>query len=169
GGFVRWLLTVSVTNGNLVMEEARLTLGQKLALNPLTGPAFGQWIRYPMFAQQVQRAHGATGLSQADLRDLWALNQMNQGSRISHKVIQYLKERYRFQNTRWLPGFVAFDGPVHICWGARDTVAPVTVAHRLKALKPEARLSIFDDVGHFAQLQADPQWSAALMDFWNAA
>ncbi|MGF1462868.1 MAG: alpha/beta fold hydrolase, partial [Maricaulaceae bacterium] len=41
-GFEPGLLSVTVTNGNKVMEEARLTQGQKLALNTKTGTAFGQ-------------------------------------------------------------------------------------------------------------------------------
>ena len=41
--------------------------------------------------------------------------------------------------------------PIQICWGADDAVAPVAIAHRLKdRVKPSAKLTIVDGLGHFA-------------------
>src|SRR5690606_11816190 len=45
--------------------------------------------------------------------------------------------------------------PVQLFWGAHDAVIPVAHAHEAAAAMPWARLSIFEEAGHFPH-HADP-------------
>jgi pimeloyl-ACP methyl ester carboxylesterase len=57
---------------------------------------------------------------------------------------------------------------VQICWGGDDAVAPVAIAERLKTeVKPEAKLTVIDGLGHFAQIQDPQAWFDALRPFWG--
>ena len=119
-----------------------------------------------LFRNQVSRANGAP-FDVEDIDKLWQLNTLQDGHRLSWKIIRYLDERDRFQNPRWLNALSRFDKPVHICWGASDNVSPPAVAKHLKnQVCPEATLTFMEGVGHFCQLQAPNQWSDAILQFY---
>lgn len=83
------------------------------------------------------------------------------------ELIGYLKERRRFEASRWLPAVRDCEAPVQICWGADDAVAPVAIADRLhREVKPEARLVVIDGLGHFGQIQDPTRWFEALEPYW---
>jgi pimeloyl-ACP methyl ester carboxylesterase len=170
GGLPGWLdagpQSLTFTNGNMVMELARLRLSQSL-LRTRLGPIFGRFARYPVFAQQVRSASGGP-LATREIELMWAALQHQEGWRVQHRLIGYLDERDRFQNTRWLPALAATNLPVHLCWGAVDRVAPARVAQHLKDhVCPTARLTLLPGVGHFCQ-QEDPEaWNRALIRFWD--
>ena len=78
----------------------------------------------------------------------------NQGNLILHKTIKYLNDRYKFQNTRWLPDLRKAHGfiPMQILWGYKDDVAPAMVAKYLKmGFITAAMLSFIEEAGHFPE------------------
>lgn len=58
--------------------------------------------------------------------------------------------------------------PVLVTWGAHDRFVRPTNAERLRALLPNAELTIFDDAGHFSHEDADGAWLARLVSFVTA-
>ncbi len=160
------LQSVTFTNGNMVMEKAALVPMQKLLRNHTLGPFINKFTRYPTFAGQVKMANGVP-FEEADVEGIWQMNALQDGHLLSWKIIRYLDDRDRFQNPRWLRALSLFVGPVHICWGAEDAVAPKRVAQHLKdEVAPNARLTWMDGVGHFCQLQAPDAWCDAVLDFY---
>ncbi len=162
------LRSFTFTNGNMALHLAALRLGQRALLGPL-GPVLSRLATRANFVQTLRSAQGNDGLSGRDVELMWQGNQLLDGQRRMHRVIQYLKERMRFEQTRWLPSLRLVQEPVHICWGDADAVSPVRVAHYLKQeVCPEATLSLLPGVGHFCQL-TDPQpWLRAIGAFYAA-
>jgi pimeloyl-ACP methyl ester carboxylesterase len=162
----RGLMSLTFTNGNMVMELARLRLTQR-ALRTRLGRALGRFATYRVFSQQVRSASGGT-LPEREIALMWAAMQRDGGARVQHRLIRYLDERDRFQDTRWLPALAATTLPVHVCWGEADRVAPVAVARHLKdRVCPAATLTILPGAGHFCQQEAPEAWNQAVIRFWD--
>src|SRR5262249_12923120 len=151
------------TNGNMVLDLARLRLGQK-ALLGAAGPLFSRlFANWSSFNFTVQSAQGNDRLTQEDAELMWAHVQLQDGHRMNHLVIQYLKDRRRFEKTRWLPSLSLVKEPVHICWGDADAVSPAKVARHLKEhVCPRARLTLMPDVWHFCHPSDHDKWLARL-------
>ena len=119
------------------------------------------------FSRQVLAAHG-TALDARDVDAMWQLNARQDGHLLAWKIIRYLDERDRFQNPRWLRALSRYEGPVHICWGEADAVAPVAVAKYLnQQVCPDATLTMLPDVGPFCETQAPEAWSEAVLGFYS--
>lgn len=164
--FDRGLQTLTLTDGNMVMEKAALIPIQKLLRNKMIGPVVNRFTTLKLFAKQIARSNGVP-LDKLDIEHMWQLYSRQDGHKLAWKTIRYLDERDRFQNPRWLIALGQFEKPIHICWGEADVQAPVAVAHHLKDhICPTAQLTLMPGVGHFCQLQAPKQWSDAVVGFF---
>ena len=91
------LKSFTFTNGNMVLDLAQLRLGQKVLLGA-AGPLFSRlFANWSSFNFTLQRAHGNDRLTQEDAELMWANVQLQDGHRMNHLVIQYLKDRMRFR------------------------------------------------------------------------
>ena len=168
GWFEEGLLSLAFTNGNMVMEEARLVPIQKLLRHHKLGPFIDRFTRETLFKKQTRTSHG-TLINTKDVHHLWQLYSLNEGHKLAWKTIRYLDERDKFQHPRWLNALSKFTGPVHICWGEADRVAPLAVAQYLKRyVCPKALLTVMPDVGHFCETQAPELWSESILRFYEA-
>ncbi len=159
--------SLTFTDGNMVMERARLRLGQRLLRVPYVGALLGRAGSYAVFRQQVRSASGAS-MPERDVELMWALLRHGGGQRVQHRIIGYLDERERFQNVRWLPALRHSALPVHLCWGKTDRVSPPAVAEHLHAeVCPRATLSWLPRAGHFCQQEDPAGWSAAVLAFFE--
>jgi pimeloyl-ACP methyl ester carboxylesterase len=164
GGFV----SLTFTDGSMVMDLAHLRVGQRLLRSRLVGPLLQRVSRYPAFAQQVRSASGGP-IDERDIALMWAALQHNEGGAVQHRTIQYIAERLRFEQTRWLPALAATTTPIHLCWGALDRVAPPAIAEHLQAhVCPKARLTLLPRAGHFCQQEDAEGWNEAVLGFWKA-
>ncbi len=155
------------TNGNMVLDLAKLRLGQKALLSGTLGPIFSRLASRRVFDMTVRSAHGNDKLSDDDIDLLWNSVVQQQGHRKNHLIIQYLNDRKRFEKTRWLPSLALVTEPIHICWGDADAVAPVKVARHLKQqVCPSARLTLMPGVGHFCQLSDPEIWVKSVTEFY---
>lgn len=168
--FVDGLSSVTFTNGSMVLGDAKLRVGQRILVSP-AGPALARLIESPrIFEKQVVSAQGNDRLSTDQILDMYSASATGAPSGLMAELIGYLKERRRFEKSRWLPAVRDCEAPVHICWGADDAVAPVAIAQRLKReVKPEARLTVIDGLGHFGQIQDPERWFEALEPFWPSS
>lgn len=167
GWFASGMLSLTCTDGNMVMEEATLVPTQVIMRKPVIGPILNRFTNLGLFRNQVKRANGPA-LALEDIDNMWQLNTLQNGHRLFWKLVKYLDERDRFQHPRWLRALSLFRGPVHICWGESDNVSPPAVAHYLKDnICRDARLTLMPGVGHFCQLQAPDQWCEAVLGFYK--
>lgn len=155
------------TNGNMVLDLAKLRFGQKLLLSKV-GPLASRLANRSAFVRTVRSAHGNDKLSEGDIDLLWQNTLLQDGHRKNHLVIQYLNDRKRFEKTRWLPSLSLVQEPIHICWGDADAVAPIRVAQHLKQhVCPKATLTLMPGVGHFCQLSDPDEWIGSVASFYR--
>ena len=161
------LLSLTYTNGSMVLGLADLRITQKLLLSRY-GRHFNKITTSKVFSQQVNSAHGNAKLSDQEVAHLWELNTLNEGHRKTYLTIKYLHDRMRFESTRWLPALSKTTLPVHLCWGDADAVARVAMAHYLKEkVCTHATLTIMKGLGHFCQLGSPEVWSEHVLKFYG--
>lgn len=160
--------SVSFTNGSMVLGDAKLRVGQRALVSPL-GKLLARITDSPtIFEKQVVSAQGNGKLTEEQILDMYSAASTEAPRGLMAELIGYLKERRRFESSRWLPAVRDCASPVQICWGGDDAVAPVAIAERLKTeVKPEAKLTVIDGLGHFAQIQDPQAWFDALRPFWG--
>jgi pimeloyl-ACP methyl ester carboxylesterase len=61
--------------------------------------------------------------------------------------------------------YLAAERPVMIVWGEKDTLIPVSHAHRAHERMPRSRVEIFPGVGHYPHLDDPEHFAAILLDF----
>jgi len=61
--------------------------------------------------------------------------------------------------------YLAEDMPSLIVWGRRDPIIPVHHAGAAHRGMPGSRLEVFDDAGHFPQLDEPVRFARTLRDF----
>lgn len=60
------------------------------------------------------------------------------------------------------------DIPALVIWGERDAVIPVTHAHAAREVRPDARLEVLADVGHFPHAERPAEVAELIVDFIGA-
>lgn len=166
-GFDAGFLSVTLTNGSMVLSLAKLRVTQRLLLTRI-GPSLTRLVNKKTFVQQVRSAHGAETLSDEDVDLMWAANCLQDGHRKSYLTIRYLLDRRRFEATRWLPALAVTEIPVHLCWGEADAVARVEMAHYLKQqVCKSAALSLMPGVGHFCQISDPDIWLRTVLGYYG--
>lgn len=161
------LQSLTFTNGSMVLELASLRITQRIMLS-----RYGSWLTqtssFAIFSHQVRSAQGNKNLSDDAVRALWEGNCLQNGHRKLHLTIQYLNDRKKFEQTRWLPALSTTQLPTHICWGDEDAVARVSMAYHLKEkVCPNATLTIMKGLGHFCQLGSPEKWVAHVSRFYK--
>lgn len=163
------ILSYTFTNGSVVLELARLRITQKLLLSHW-GAALKSISSYPLFRNQIKSAHGNFNLAEEEIQLLWEGNCLQEGHRKNHLTIKYIKDRRRFEKSRWLPALTHLAVPIHLCWGTDDAVARVTIPNYLKEhICPQAQLSLMQNVGHFCQLDQPRLWLKTILQFYHTA
>jgi pimeloyl-ACP methyl ester carboxylesterase len=160
--------SVTFTNGGMVLSQAKLRFGQKALMSgmgKILSPVLQQ---YALFKQQILSAHGNDLLLEEQIRDLYEAITFQSWPGLLHYLVQYLHERLRFEQVRWLPAVRQFQGPLHISWGTDDQVNPEAVPKYLQEkVCPQATLSLTPGLGHFCQIQDPDLWVGPLRSFWG--
>jgi len=152
-------------NGSVFIEMAHLTLGQRV-LKTRLGPLFAAMNSEWTFKKQMRRVF-ARPPSEAELDGMWALVALEDGARRLPQLIRYVEERWRFA-ARWNGALERFDRPALVAWGRQDPVAVFPIAERLARTIPGARLTTFDDLGHYPQVEAPREVAAVVDAFWQS-
>lgn len=155
------LRSVLLLNGSMVQSAASPTLGQRLLRGPL-GPVAARLTYEGFFRRQFgsifSPAHPLTS-EQAD--DQWSLLCERGGNRIGDRLISYMDERERLA-ARWHGAIADWSGPLRLAWGMLDPVATPKVLESVLALRPEAPVDRYPDLGHYPQIE-DPGRIGALL------
>lgn len=156
------------SNGNMVLKLATFRVTQPLLLSSY-GHLVNKIFNFKLFNQQIRSAHGEPTLSDEDIKMLWHNLELQNGDTKLYLTIQYLNDRKRFETTRWLPSLSQVKLPIHVCWGDKDAVSEVKIAHYLKEnVCPSATLTIMPDVGHFCQLSHPDVWIKSMSAFYSS-
>lgn len=158
------LASLTLMNGSVHVELAELTFGQ-LALRTPLGPLFARLNSARSFKLQMRRIFGRPVTEDA-LDAMWALLDRADGARRLPQTIRYIDERTRFRR-RWIGALERFDRPAHVAWGRLDPVAVMAIARKLAEEIPQSQLSIWDDLGHYPQVEAPDVVAKTVTKFWD--
>lgn len=115
-----------ITNGNVYLPLAQLTTGQRVLLNPTSGPLASRFLRGDWFASGLAELAFATPLPQSEIDAYASIFDYQDGTRVQHEIIKYLNERTE-NEVAWLETLERSAIPTTIIWGELDAIAPVAV------------------------------------------
>ncbi|MDH3644842.1 MAG: alpha/beta hydrolase, partial [Gammaproteobacteria bacterium] len=157
------LESITLCNGSVHIELARLRLIQKLLRNETLGPAVARLSSRRVFNRNMRQLwHDPAKLSQADLDIMWELLTRDGGKAVLPRITQYLRDRVRYWH-RWVGALQQSRLPLNFLWGAEDPITGRDVAELHHAEAPASSLTVLDDVGHYPMLEAPRRWTDALL------
>ncbi|CAK9891231.1 MULTISPECIES: alpha/beta fold hydrolase [Pseudomonas] len=143
-------------NGGLFPERHRPLLIQKLLLSRLgwlVGRSFGR----DDLVRSVTQIYGpCTHPSESALDDYWSLIASNRGTRIMHKLINYLPERVAHRE-RWVGALQVEGVPLRLINGAVDPISGAHMLERYQELVPNADTVMLQGIGHYPHTEAPVQ------------
>ena len=152
---------VLLFNGSMIQGAASPTLAQRLlrgALGPLVARLSSERFFRAQFGNIFSSQHP---LTDEEAADQWCLITHNGGHRLGHRLISYMDERERYAE-RWYEALRKWPKPLHLAWGMVDPVATPRVLDGVRALRPSAPLTPFEDLGHYVQIE-DPGRLASVL------
>jgi pimeloyl-ACP methyl ester carboxylesterase len=156
------LARVLLFNGSMVLEQASLTLDQKLLRSRL-GPVVARLSNPRGFRRSFGRIFSRKHpLTREEADDQWALLAYNDGNRILDRLIFYLHERITL-GPRWHGALHSWPGRLELAWACRDPICTEAVLQAVLALRPKAPLTRFPPLGHYPQIE-DPDAVTAVVD-----
>ena len=157
------LSSLTLSNGSVHIELARLRFIQKLLRNKLTGPIVARLSSRRIFRSNMRQLWAdPSGLDEQEIDLMWALLTRDRGKHRLHQITQYLRDRVRYWE-RWVGALKASDLPTHILWGAEDPITGGDVARVHHAEIPRSTLTLLDGVGHYPMLESPGRWADALL------
>jgi len=143
---------VLLLNGGMIVERASLTWAQTVLRSPI-GPLLARFSNRRVFVSQFGRLFSqAHPLDPAEAEDQWALWSRAGGTRIAHRLINYIDERVAHAQ-RWHHVLNNWPGDLRFAWGMRDPVATPHVLAGLRELRPAAPVTELADLGHYPQIE----------------
>jgi pimeloyl-ACP methyl ester carboxylesterase len=165
--FTNGIKSVTFTNGSMVLSLSKLRISQKL-LNSDYGEFFNKYSTFKMFKHQIKSAHGNNNISDEEIDILYAFNELQDGNKKMHLTIKYLRDRTKFEKTRWLPALAKTKLPIHLCWGDADKVARIRMATYLKEnVCKDATFTTMKGLGHFGQIGSPEKWVAYVSAYYK--
>jgi pimeloyl-ACP methyl ester carboxylesterase len=151
-----------LSNGSIYLDLAQLTNGQQLLLSlPDEALELTDAARYgESLAATCAPAHRP---SQAELRAQWDLLSHAGGDRLLPRTIRYIEDRRR-EERRFTGAIESHPSPLGIVWGDLDPIAVHAMTDRLLEVRPDARRTTLDGVGHYPMVEAPQRFADAVLD-----
>ena len=108
-----------------------------------------------------EHKHALAVTERLEAADQWSLLSHQDGHRIAHRLIEYMRERERLAD-RWHGALAEWPGDLSLVWGMADPVAHPGMLEALLELRPIAAATRLDNVGHYPQIEV-PRRVAALV------
>jgi pimeloyl-ACP methyl ester carboxylesterase len=115
-----------ITNGNIYLPLAQLSILQKMLLNPIAGPELSSLMDGLQLANGLAGSTFTPALTMDEVDALASIFDYQNGIQIEHDIIQYLNER-QVNEVTWLETLKGSDIPTTLIWGERDAIAPTAV------------------------------------------
>jgi len=151
---------VTLCNGSMHIELAKLRPIQKLIKNPIIGPLVARFTNKAILHRNFKRIYfDATKIDNNEISVIWDLMLHNNGRSVLSKVSQYIEQRYLYWD-RWIGALKETDLAIHILWAENDPVAVVKMAHVIEAETKNSKKTILPKLGHFPMLEDAERWSS---------
>lgn len=147
------LRSVALLNGGLFPEATRPRLIQKLMLGPL-GPLMVKLVSRRTLRRNMHAIFGLrTPPTEEQIDAFWYLIQFNQGRRVFHRLIQYIRERDIYRE-RWLSALRDTTVPRLLINGSVDPISGAHLAARYGELIDPDEVISLSNIGHYPQVEA---------------
>lgn len=158
------LESITLCNGSVHIELAKLRVIQKLLRNRTLGPLVARLSSQLVFNRNMRRLwHDPGTLPQDDLDTMWELLTREGGRAVLPRITQYLRDRVLYWH-RWVGALQQSQLPLGFLWGAEDPIVGADVAEVHHSEAPGSLLTILDQVGHYPMLEAPDRWTEALLE-----
>ena len=161
------ITAVHVLNSGVVYSEYRPTVLQRLLARPVVGPILARLSNETALRKSIDAVRGDVKASDDEFDNLWHGIALHDGHRLSHKLIRYNDER-AVHHGRWLSALVEYDGPLQLIWGVADPVSGQRVLDAISEMRPDAKITTLDGVGHFPQSEAPKDVARAIREYPTA-
>lgn len=151
-------------NGALFPETHRARPIQKLLDSPL-GPLVSMLNNEAVFSRSFAAVFGKnTRPGEEELHEFWQLNAHNEGHRLFHKLIGYIRER-RVHRERWVSALQNADIPIRLINGPDDPVSGAHMVARYQQLVPRPDIVSLPGIGHYPQVESRDGVLKAFLEF----
>jgi pimeloyl-ACP methyl ester carboxylesterase len=157
------LAAVHLLNGGLYPDLHRPLATQKALLDPERGPQLSALLTEELFVAGLRPTFAETFDPSADTADMWQAMHRDEGERILHLLVRYVRDR-ETHGERWVAALHRADVPLSFIWGMLDPVSGAHMAERLRDRLPSAPLLALADVSHWPSLEAPQRVVAALLE-----
>ena len=147
------LRSVCMLNGGIIPGKHRPRLMQTLLMSPL-----GRFIGPRMSAGTLRKNFAPifgpnTNPSEDEYRAYWHFIQHNQGQRVAHKLIHYMRERLE-NAERWVESLRNPGVPARYIFGDLDPISGKHMTDALREISPDADIVKLPTIGHYPQCEA---------------
>lgn len=146
-------------NGGVYPDLHQPLRVQRLLRSP-AGPLLARVLSERVLARSLATIC-AKPLGPAVVHDLWRAVSGRNGKATYHRLLHYIDDR-KTSGERWVSAMESADVPLSFVWGPQDPVSGGHVLTRLRERLPGAGFAVFDDVGHYPQLEAPERVGPAL-------
>jgi len=160
----RKIESAALLNGGLFIESQRPVLLQKLLLSPL-GTVIARFTSYSKFKKNFDHIC-AVKLAEAELAAFWQLITHNDGIKVMHGLIQYIKERKKYR-ARWVGALTSAQCPIRFICGVEDPVSGQRMIDRYRELIPNPDVVALEGIGHYPQVESPSLVIEHLEAFWR--
>jgi pimeloyl-ACP methyl ester carboxylesterase len=162
------LLSLTLSNGSVHIELAKLRFIQKLLRNKRIGPLVARLSNKRIFNKNMRELwRDPSTLSGEEIDAMWELVTVNDGRKVLPLITQYLRERELFWH-RWVGALQANQLRTLFLWGKHDPITGEDVARVHHEEMPGSILRVLDDAGHYPIVEAPESWAKGLLEFLKA-
>ena len=140
-------------------------MAQKILVSPL-GFLFGRLISDKIFKKSLAAIFGKnTQPTENDLDEFLEVFKYNDGRKIAHKLIRYMKEREKYR-ARWVGALCKMSQPFRFINGSADKVSGKHLVERFRQIVPH-QIDIVEltDIGHFPHFETPDKTLKYFLDF----
>ena len=158
------LSSVTLCNGSMLIEMARLKLVQRLLRNSFWGPKVAKLSTKRYFIYNMKSLWAdQSRIDMTDLEILWEGTIRDGGRKVLPAISRYTLERKKFWH-RWIGGLEKTDIPINILWATEDPVAVVEMANVLHQKVAHSQLQLLEGIGHYPMLEQPAIWADTVID-----
>lgn len=140
-------------NGGIFPESHYPLPIQKMLMSPI-GFLLSRLLNQKKFEKSFGRIFGPdTMLTKDELNTYWQLVSRNNGHRIAHLIIKYMKERVQ-NRERWVGSLKNFKHPLGLINGLVDPISGQIMVDRYREIISTENIWTMDRIGHYPQVEA---------------
>jgi pimeloyl-ACP methyl ester carboxylesterase len=151
-------------NGGIFPDQHRPRPMQRLGVSPF-GFLLGRLMSRKTFGKSFSEVFGPdTQPSALELDQFWEFISHNDGHRIMHKLLHYMRDRVEHRE-EWEEALINAQGRIGLINGALDPVSGKHAYDKWREVVPDARHHLLPTVGHYPQVEAPDEVAAKALEW----